>query len=160
VAQISELSFKHQLFVRTYAWRRIDPVPWTTLGKPLAKSRLALVSSAGLVVPDDPHFDKSVRGGDSSWREIPLSVDVSTLVETHRSDAFDHSGIAEDRNLAFPLDRLRELEAEGRIGSLANTHYSFMGSLTAVSRFIAGTAKEIAQRLAEAEVDVALLVPV
>ena len=27
----------------------------------------------------------------------------------HRSDAFDHRGIAADRNLAFPLDRLREL---------------------------------------------------
>jgi D-proline reductase (dithiol) PrdB len=160
VAHLSDLSLKHQLFVRAYPWRRIDPVPWAPLRKPLAQARLALVSSAGFVAPGDPHFDKSLRGGDPSWREIPGSIDVSGLVETHRSDAFDHRGIAEDRNLAFPLDRLRELHAEGFIGSLASTHYSCMGSLTAVSRFIAGTAKEIAQRLANEEVDVALLVPV
>ena len=36
---------------------------------------------------------------------------VAELEEHHRSDAFDHSGIAADRNLGLPLDRLHELAA-------------------------------------------------
>jgi hypothetical protein len=41
---------------------------------------------------------------------------------------FDRTGLQEDWNVAFPIDRLRELAAEGTIGSMADTHYSFMGA--------------------------------
>ncbi len=160
MAQLAELSWKVQLFLRAYRWRRIDPVPWTPLRRPLAASRLGLVSSAGLVAPGQVPFDREVRGGDWSWREIDGEADVATLVECHRSASFDHSGIARDRNLAFPLDRLRELVARGRLGSLAARHASFMGSLTAVGRFVERTAPAIADSFVEQQVDVALLVPV
>ena len=65
-----------------------------------------------------------------------------------------------DPNLAFPIDRVRELAESGRIDSVAGEHISFMGSITAPSRLVRDTAPEIAQRLLEGEVDVALLVPV
>ena len=99
-------------------------------------------------------------GGDVSYREIPAGVDVSTLVDTHRSESFDHSGIAADANLAFPLDRLRELARDGVIGSVAPRHFSFSGSITATGRLVRDTAPAIATRLVNDEVDVALLVPV
>ena len=41
---------------------------------------------------------------------------------------FDRTGLQEDWNVAFPLDRLKELAAERVIGSVADTHYSFMGA--------------------------------
>ncbi len=110
-----------RLFLKTYHWRRIDPVPWTPLTKPLSQSRLALVSSAGFVLPGQPPFDESFRGGDPSFREIPADADVRTMVETHRSESFDHTGMGQDPNLAFPLDRVRELAAAGthRLGQPA-----------------------------------------
>ena len=160
MANPSELSLKYQLLLKAYPWRRIDPVPFTSLGKPLSDCRVGLLTSAGLVAPGDEPFDESLRGGDPSFREIPGSIDVHSLTESHRSDAFDHSGVAADRNLAFPLDRLRERLAEGKIGGLAETHYSFMGSLTAVGRFVRDTAPEIARRLKAQNVDAAFLVPV
>lgn len=160
MANRSELSLKYQLLLKAYPWRRIDPVPFAALGKPLAACRVGLVTSAGLVAPGDERFDESLRGGDPSFREIPGSIDVRSLTESHRSDAFDHSGVTADRNLAFPLDRLRERLAEGKIGGLAETHYSFMGSLTAVGRFVRDTAPEIARRLKAQNVDAAFLVPV
>jgi D-proline reductase (dithiol) PrdB len=160
VAEFSELSLKYQLLLKAYPWRRIDPVPFTPLGKPLSECRVGLVTSAGLVPPGGEPFDESQRGGDPSWREIPGSIDVQILTESHRSDAFDHSGVAADRNLVFPLDRLRERLADRRIGSLAETHYSFMGSLTAVGRFVRHSAPEIALRLKAQNVDAAFLVPV
>ena len=110
-------------------------------------------------MPGAPPFDHSVSGGDPSWRQIPAATELAALVESHRSEAFDHSGIAADRNLALPLDRLRELAAAGRIGTVAKHHASFMGSLTVVGRFLRDTAPAIARFLVADGVDIVLLVP-
>jgi D-proline reductase (dithiol) PrdB len=156
----SEFSLTIRLFLKTYQWRRIDPVPWTPLRKPLSQCRLALVSSAGFVLPGQPPFDESFRGGDPSFREIPAEADVRTLVDTHRSETFDHSGLQTDPNVAFPLDRVRELAAAGRIGSVNHRHLSCMGSITAPGRLIKETAPPAVRKLVEDGVDVALLTPV
>ena len=111
-------------------------------------------------MPEQEHFDESMRGGDPSFREIRGDVDVSTLIDTHRSESFDHAGLEKDRNVAFPLDRLRELVERGRIGSVNHRHLSLMGSITAPGRFIKNHAPEAAEHLVEDGVDVALLVPV
>lgn len=160
MATIDELRPIDRLFVRTYPWRRIEPVPWSPIRKPLASCRLALVSSAGFVLPSQEPFDDGVRGGDVSFREIPSDTDVRELVDTHRSRSFDHSGLARDPNVAFPLDRVLELSASGRIGSVNLRHLSFMGSITAPGRLVGKTAPAAARLLVEDGVDVALLVPV
>ena len=61
---------------------------------------------------------------------------------------------------AFPIDRVRELAAAGRIGSVNHRHLSCMGSITAPGRLIVNTAPPAARMLVEDGVDVALLVPV
>ncbi len=160
MGDLSEFSLKIQLFLRAYRWRRIDPVPWTPLKKPLSECRVALVSSAGLVMPGQEPFDGGKRGGDPSFREIPANVEVQSLVDTHRSRSFDHSGIRRDPNLAFPIDRLRELSESGRIGQVNRRHLSFMGSLTATGAFVRDTAPAAAKLFAGDGVDAALLVPV
>ncbi len=160
MATFSELPLSWRVFLQAYPWRRIDPVPWTPLRKPLAACRVALVSSAGFVAPGQPLFDDRVRGGDVSWRAIAADIDVRTLVETHRSDVFDHRGLQTDPNLAFPIDRLRELAARGRIGAVNHRHVSIMGSITAPGRLVKRTAPEVAQALTADAVDVVLLVPV
>jgi D-proline reductase (dithiol) PrdB len=156
----SEFSLTIRLFLKAYQWRKIDPVPWTPLKKPLSQGKLALVSSAGFVLPDQPHFDESIKGGDPSFREIPSGVDVKTLVETHRSESFDHTGLQKDPNIGFPIDRARELAASGRIGSVNHRHLSCMGSITAPGRLIHNTAPPAARLLVADQVDAALLVPV
>jgi D-proline reductase (dithiol) PrdB len=160
MGELGEFSLVTRTFLRAYRWRRIDPVPWTPLAKPLADCRLALVSSAGFVAPGQTAFDASARGGDPSFRSIPSDFPVADLIDTHRSDSFDHEGMLRDPNLAFPIDRARELVASGRIHSVGEEHISFMGSITAPGRLVRDTAPEIARRLLEREVDVALLVPV
>jgi D-proline reductase (dithiol) PrdB len=160
MATLDSLRLTDRIFVQTYPWRRIDPVPWTQVTKALSACRLALVSSAGLVLPGQQRFDETIRGGDSGFREIPVEADVRALVDTHRSAAFDHAGMASDPNLVFPLDRARELLAAGFVGALNRRHLSFMGSITAPGRLVRETAPEAAQLLVEDGVDVALLVPV
>jgi hypothetical protein len=55
---------------------------------------------------------------------------------------------------------LSDFEREGLIGKCEDTIYSIMGYLTHTAVFMQTTAQEIAQRLKDAQVDVALLIPV
>ena len=155
-----EFSLPVRLFLKAYPWRRIDPVPWTPLKKPLAESRLALVSSAGFSLPGQTPFDETIKGGDVSFREIPADANVTQFHENHRSHSFDHGGIRADPNLGFPLERVRELVRNKRVGSVNARHLSFMGSIVAPGRLIRDTAPAAAQLFVEDQVDVALLVPV
>lgn len=160
MVQIRDLGFALRTFMKTYRWRKVDPVPRATLARPLSECRVALVSSAGLVVPGDRPFDPTLRGGDWSFRIIPATAEVRTLEEHHRSDSFDHRGIEADRNMGLPLDRLHELAAAGEIGAVAPRHVSVMGSITAPRRLVTQTLPEVGEILTRDEVDVALLVPV
>jgi D-proline reductase (dithiol) PrdB len=64
-----------------------------------------------------------------------------------------------DVNVVFPIDRLREMVAEGKIGSLAPYFYSFMGAQRDVAPIKTAMAPEVAAHLLEDGVDVVLLTP-
>lgn len=160
VAELAELPLSLRLFLKTYRWRRIDPVPSASMARPLAQATVALVTTAGLTAPGQQPFDDSIKGGDWSFREIGAGVDVQTLVDSHRSGSFDHAGVRSDPNLAFPIDRLRELAEMEVIGRVNRRHFSFMGSLTAPARMTANSAPAVADALEADGVDAVLLVPI
>src|SRR5687767_10286681 len=99
MGSFSEFPIHVRAFLRVYPWRRIDPVPWTHFSKPLKDSKMALVSSAGFVLPGQKPFDKSIKGGDWNFREIPSNTRIADLQDAHRSESFDHRGMMEDPNL-------------------------------------------------------------
>lgn len=127
--------------------------PWVT-GPALSRRRVAIVSSAGLVVRGDNPF----RGRDADYRVIPADTKPEDLLISHISINFDRTGFQEDWNVVFPLDRLRELAADGVIGSVAETHYSFMGATDPVQ--MEANARELAGRLKQDAVDAVILSPV
>jgi len=127
--------------------------PWVG-GPPVAQRRVAIVSSAGLVVRGETPF----RGRDPDYRVIPATTQPDQLLISHISINFDRTGFEEDWNVVFPLDRLNELAADGVIGSVAATHYSFMGATDPVQ--MEGYAREVAGHLKRDAVDAVLLSPV
>src|SRR6266478_8720888 len=127
--------------------------PWVG-GPPLAQRRVAIVSSAGLVVRGEKPF----RGRDADYRVIPSSTRPDRLMLSHISINLDRTGFQEDWNVVFPLDRLNELAAEGVIGAVAATHYSFMGATDPVQ--MEPFARELAGRLKADAVDAVILSPV
>jgi len=92
------------------------------------------------------------------YRVIPGNIHARDLVMTHISTNFDRTGFQQDWNIVFPLDRLRELEVEGIIGSVAAYHYSFMGATDPAE--MESAARNLASLLKGDGVDGALLVPV
>jgi D-proline reductase (dithiol) PrdB len=127
--------------------------PWVK-GPALAERQVAVVSSAGLVVRGERPF----RGREADYRVIPAATRPEQLLCSHISINFDRTGFQEDWNVVFPLDRLNELAAEGVIGSVAATHYSFMGATD--PREMEGAARDVAARLKQDRVDAVLLSPV
>ena len=132
-----------------------DRRPWVT-PPALEKCRIAIVSTAGLHVRGDRPFGPSATATD--YRIIPGATPAADLVMSHQSVNYDRTGFQEDHNVAFPLDRLNELAAEGIIGSVADYHYSFMGA--APIRKIEPKARELAGLLKRDRVDAVLLSPV
>jgi D-proline reductase (dithiol) PrdB len=162
MATFDELSLTVRLFLKGYPFSRyaIEPTPVAFLRKPLSASRVALVTTAGLHTPAQEGFDFSNKMGDASFREISNDVETQSLIESHRSNSFDHSGVEADRNLVFPLDRMRELLAQNVLGELNHRHFSFMGSVVGPRKLIAETAPQVAALLKADAVDAVLLTPV
>lgn len=127
---------------------------WLT-PKRLSESTVALISTCGMHRRDDPPFTP----GTVEYRLMPRGVDWADVVVSHISANFDRSGLADDPNVAFPLDRLESLAETGEIGGVSRWHYAFMGAHPLPQMF-EPTGTEVGQLLADDGVDVALLVPI
>lgn len=123
MVRLSDLPDISRQFLIDFDCPVMEGRPWVE-GPPLAERRMAIVTTAGLQRRDDPPFYL----GANDYRVIPGDTKGGDLVMTHASINFDRSGFQEDVNVAFPVDRMGELEADGTIGSLGNYHYGFMGA--------------------------------
>lgn len=112
-------------------------------GPPLRERRIAILTTAGLHRREDKVFTPGV----GEYRIIPEDANMNELVMSHVSTNFDRSGYLKDFNVVFPIERLRELEKKGVIGSVAQYHFAFMGATPptahqAVSKDLAGILKK------------------
>lgn len=133
----------------------LQPPAWVAPVKPLSKQRLALITTAGIHPRGAPAFGFA----DASFRPIAADAVLNDLVMSHSSVNFDRSGFIEDVNLVFPLDRLREQATRGKIGSVADIHYSFMGAGLSPDAF-EQSASQVAGLLKKDRVDAVFLTPV
>jgi D-proline reductase (dithiol) PrdB len=133
----------------------LGPPVWTVRQKSLTHLRVALITTAGLHFRNDSAFNFT----DATFRPIPGSSDANTLVMSHSSVNFDKTGFIEDINVVFPIDRLKELARDNKIGSAADIHYSFMGAGLEPEEF-ATSASKVAGLLRKDEVDAVFLTPV
>ncbi len=122
---------------------------------PLSEATVAIVTTAGL----RPAGEVTVwQPTDASFTLLPRTAHDVQL--SHFSPNFDRSGIAQDLNVVYPIDRIDELVAEGVVGRAAATNLSFMGAVSDLSTIIHDTGPAAAQVLLDQGVDVVLLTPV
>ncbi len=136
-----------------------EDAPFTPLRRPLAESTVAPITSGGLYLPASQQpFDEPNPEGDQSYRVLPTTLAQGDIAVAHGH--YDPADALADLNSVFPVDRLRELAAEGRIAGVTPVGWSFMGYVADAGRFAEGSARAIAAEVAASGADAALLVPV
>lgn len=130
---------------------------FTPLNRPLSESKVALVGSAGVHLDDQEPFHIETVAGDPTYRLLPDDLDLSRLRFTHTH--YDTASAEADSNVVFPLDRLHETVAEGRIGATSSVHIGMMGFNPDPTPIAEKTAPAVAQILGDEGVDVVVMVP-
>jgi D-proline reductase (dithiol) PrdB len=127
--------------------------PWAGAA-PLSRRTVAILTSAAL----HPRSERPFAPGSTEVRVLPADLPAADIVMSHVSINYDRSGFSRDINIAYPIDRLRELADEGVIGRLAPVHFSVMGSTDPATMGAAVDA--IAARAKKEGIDTILLCPV
>ncbi len=138
-----------QGFENAYVWAHFDEVPFAPLPKPLAESRLAIITTASL-------YDRTF----ADVREVASGSTADPPQRLYGNDLeWDKSAThLDDLNAFFPLRCLEALIEAGRIGGItarfhcAPTEYSQRRTRTV-------DAPEILRRCREDGADAAVLVP-
>jgi D-proline reductase (dithiol) PrdB len=136
-----------------YRWVVNERVPWTPLSQPIARCRLALMSSGGILYRDQPRFHRE----EATYRRIPKSARRDELSVWHFG--YPTVDAARDPNCVFPLERLREFEREGIVGELSDPAFSFMGGIYSARKVREELAPRIVAELKAAHADAFYLVP-
>ncbi len=154
---ISRRMIKHWIKMETPR-----PIPWTPLPKPLSECTVAMLSSAGIALKNDLPFDQDGERanpwwGDPTFRILPKNATHEDVILYHLH--IDPSYAEQDLNCLFPLERLKEMEANGRIGKASPRHYSIMGYILDPEELLSTTVPALIRNLKEDLADVVVLVP-
>lgn len=132
-------------------------MPEAKLHKPLSKCKVALLSTAGIHMVTDSPFDVDNPAGDPTIRIIPSDVREDQLTVTHIYIDTKHA--KSDPTIVFPLPQLKELAADGMIGSVSPIHIGLNGGILDTAEVEKEWIPKVVERLRREEIDVALLVP-
>jgi glycine reductase complex component B subunit gamma len=140
----------------TEASSSYDQVPPPPAVPDLAAATLALVTEAGCVPQGNPDRLPTIRA--RAWLRYPIADEDSLAAGRYESihGGFDVSAANADPNRLVPLDIVRRLQREGRIGHIHDSFYTTTGNGTPVA---ASTkfGQEIAEELKEAGVEAVIL---
>ena len=171
--RLIELVYEWQIrsYSRPGRWAYEDG-PFTHLKKPLAESKITLITSSGHFIDGEdpePFGVKNMTQADAILRvieflkaapsisEIPFRTPKSVLRVRH--PGYDVRAAESDPNCVFPIRWLLEFEHEGLFGELAASAYSFVGA-AAQKKLLNEVGPQWVSMIQEQTIDAVLLVPV
>jgi hypothetical protein len=127
-------------------------------GVDLSQSRLLLISTAGSYLKGSQEpFDDVTALGDYSVRTYPCSTSFDDLEYSHGH--YDYAAVEADAGVLIPLDHLRAMTIEGRIGALTENMISINGYMPEVDRLVDEAVPRVLETAAKENAHAALLVP-
>jgi D-proline reductase (dithiol) PrdB len=139
-----------------YKWYRANvPPPWSSLKKPMSDVRLGVLCTAGTYVAGQVAY---YYKDDTSIRAIPKDTPTDRIRFSHITENYLPNA-RKDPNCVFPIDTLRQMEAEGEVGEIADDMLSCMGGVYSQRRVNEELCPAIAETFASQKVDAALLIP-
>ena len=131
-----------------------DAPPMVPVHQPVSELTIGLLVSLGARAPGQQPLQ---RTNDLSYRLIPRSVPTEQIMFDHATPA--RFWADEDLNVAFPRDRMAELEADGILGALAPEAVSILGSITKWDELATELAPRVRDEFGRQNVDLVLVVP-
>src|SRR5574337_915381 len=138
-------------------WTVNETAPLAPLRKPLGRCCVSLLTTCGASTLDRPPFDADAR---NDLRVDAIAADTPDDHFQVHDNYYDHTDVRRDINCQFPLARLRELAAAGRIARVAARLWSgFMGRIYIRKAVTDEAAPALARQLQDDGVDVLIVVP-
>jgi D-proline reductase (dithiol) PrdB len=139
-----------------YRWFHAQSAPaFTPVTKPLAMSRLGMISTAGTYLQGQVAY---YYKDDTSIRAIPKDAPTDKIRFSHITENYLVEA-RQDSGTVFPLESLSRLEEEGFIGELASEYYSCMGGIYSQNRVVQELIPNLEAVILEQDLDLLLLVP-
>lgn len=132
---------------------RVDPNPAV---KDLSKATIALVTSGGVVPKGNPDRIESSSASKYGAYDIAGVDDLTEATYETAHGGYDPIACNEDSDRVLPVDVLRNMEKEGKIGKLYDTFFTTTGNGTAVKSSKA-FAEEFSKKMKEDGVDAVIL---
>lgn len=109
---------------------RVDPNPAV---KDISKAKIALVTSGGIVPKGNPDHIESSNASKFGKYDIEGVMDLTAETYETAHGGYDPTYANTDSDRVLPVDVLRQMEKEGKIGSLHKYFYTTVGNGTAVA---------------------------
>lgn len=132
---------------------RVEPNPAI---KDITKAKIALVTSGGIVPKGNPDHIESSSASKYGKYDISGVNDLTSEGYETAHGGHDPVYANEDADRVLPVDVLRDLEKEGKIGELNKYYYSTVGNGTSVGNS-KGFAEEYSKELLADGVDAVIL---
>lgn len=143
-------------FTTEYPMPSFDRVAPNKAIKDLSKATIALCTSGGIVPKGNP--DRIESSSASHYGEYCITGVDDLTAETYETahGGYDPVYANADADRVLPVDILRELEREGKIGKLHEFYYATVGNGTSVAN-AKSFAEEYAQKLLQAGVHAVIM---
>lgn len=109
---------------------RVEPNPAV---KDISKAKIALVTSGGIVPKGNPDHIESSNASKFGKYDIEGVMDLTAETYETAHGGYDPTYANTDSDRVLPVDVLRQMEKEGKIGSLHRYFYTTVGNGTAVA---------------------------
>jgi len=143
-------------FVTEYPMPSFDKVDPNPAVKDITKAKIAIVTSGGTVPKGNPDHIESSSASRYGEYNIAGVMDLTDTTYETAHGGYDPVYANEDSDRVIPVDVLRDMEKEGKIGELHEFFYSTVGNGTAVASSKA-FAEEFSQKLKVNGVDAVIL---
>ena len=120
-------------FVTEFPMPSFDRVAPNPAVKDMAHATVALCTSGGIVPKGNPDHIESSSASKYGEYDISGVMDLTSDAWETAHGGYDPVYANEDPDRVLPVDILREMEKEGRIGKLYNKFYTTVGNGTAVA---------------------------
>lgn len=113
-----------QGYDKAYEWAHFEDVPFARLDKPLSECRVGLIGTSEIAVRYDPETEEDPVVEEDFRGVYSFAADTPTEKLYSRTRSFDRFAThLDDVNAYYPVDRLREAVADGRVAGIPDRLY-------------------------------------